>query len=401
MGSLIRLQLGNFEVDWGKNILFLNHAPLFQADDFKNVRHRYVDGRGKKVDKRRALVKPMSQVLRRLELLGHTMKTARESYEALLETGHFSRGLTFDEFAGGCAKFDCGSTKPHDENDYSFGEFASEEVIPRLLTHSGQSVRDRRELGDLLENLDPNDVLRLLAENPKNLRYELTWNYADVVDEGSSEQAFAPSLSFEKQFLVVTEGSSDSKIIRDALQRRRPEIQDFFYFIDMQSDYPFTGVGNLHKFVQGLAKIKLLNGCLILYDNDAEGNLKFLETSKIKELPPHLRVIKLPDEPGFRSFATIGPSGLSEADINGRAASIECYLDLRYGESPKVRWTNYLEKAGVYQGRIEDKERLVKDYFAHRSEKNYNFSKLDRIVDLIVSEAISIAEERLSGTMFR
>ena len=41
-------------------------------------------------------------------------------------------------------------------------------------------------------------------------------------------------------FLIVTEGSSDAKIIQHAFNLLKPHIADFFDFVDMEEGYPFS-----------------------------------------------------------------------------------------------------------------------------------------------------------------
>jgi len=77
------------------------------------------------------------------------------------------------------------------------------------------------------------------------------------------------------KFLIVTEGSSDTYIIKKALEILRPDILDFFSFIDMQENYPFTGGGNLLNFCKGLSSIKIQNKVLVIFDNDTEGVDKY------------------------------------------------------------------------------------------------------------------------------
>jgi hypothetical protein len=72
-----------------------------------------------------------------------------------------------------------------------------------------------------------------------------------------------------------------------------------------------------------------------------------------------MRTITLPPISAFDSFSVVGPAGEALADINARAASIECYLDL-YADGlppPMVRWTNFKEEIGGYQGALLGKER--------------------------------------------
>ena len=39
----------------------------------------------------------------------------------------------------------------------------------------------------------------------------------------------------------------------------------------MEEGYPFSGTGNVFRFVQGLISIAVQNQMLVLFDNDAEG----------------------------------------------------------------------------------------------------------------------------------
>jgi len=88
---------------------------------------------------------------------------------------------------------------------------------------------------------------------------------------GPNESNFLGSLNQHQKLLIVTEGSSDSKIIQKALSILKPEYADFFRFIDMEEGYPFSGTRNLYRFCQGLVSIGILNRVVVLYDNDAEG----------------------------------------------------------------------------------------------------------------------------------
>ena len=75
--------------------------------------------------------------------------------------------------------------------------------------------------------------------------------------------------------MIVTEGSSDASVLKHALQILKPHIADFFDFVDMQEGYPFSGTGNLVKFVQGLISIAVQNTVIVVFDNDAEGVMNF------------------------------------------------------------------------------------------------------------------------------
>jgi hypothetical protein len=219
-----------------------------------------------------------------------------------------------------------------------------------------------------------------------------------LVEAGwATRDEFRAGPSPEERFLVVTEGSSDAKIIQKALELFRPHIADFFRFVDVEEGYPFSGTGNLHKFTQGLISIEIQNNTVVVYDNDAEGIAK-MNATKVLSLPPNMRVIQLPRLDAFTNFKTIGPTGIGLADINGKAAAIECYLDLKKDglPEPMVRWSAFNRELEVYQGELQHKTQYMKDFLQLRSPcASYDTSKIEAVLDALVAECVSIAEHKL------
>ena len=162
--------------------------------------------------------------------------------------------------------------------------------------------------------------------------------------------------------------------------------------LHMGDGYPFTGTGNLHKFCQGLVSIGIENRVLVVYDNDAEGWAKHRDTTALR-LPRNLRSIRLPDDERLDAFPTRGPEGAGVADINGRAAAIECYLDLRGGPSnPSVRWTSYHRAAERYQGELEGKEAHARRFLRLRAiPSGYDTRGIELVLDTILAEGAAIA----------
>lgn len=83
------------------------------------------------------------------------------------------------------------------------------------------------DLSVFLENLDPYITLRILAENPANLDLEVQWNFSDTVESGWNSQVdIFSDLAPIKRVLIVTEGSSDSFVLKKAIEEMYPEIAD-------------------------------------------------------------------------------------------------------------------------------------------------------------------------------
>jgi hypothetical protein len=337
-------------------------------------------------------------MLPRLELLGHTLENARSEFCRLVATFEPMRFddepmcvPTFDEFALLLSKLDISKVSGRYDDDHDLGEFFSEEIARRIgLVGKPWQLRD---IGEYLENYSPTSILRLLCENQNNLGLNVVWYFSEHLEEEWAERSdFVRPLLQEHRFLLVTEGSSDSLILSKAFELRRPQISDFFYFVDMEGGYPFTGTGNLFRFSQGLAGIGLQNKTVVIYDNDAEGNMNFNRTRSLS-LPSNMRVMRFPDRPDGGRFATIGPDGPGEAQIDGRAASLETYLDLdQMTSTPLIRWTNYLEPVKRYQGSLTQKEQAIKRFLRLGSQvETYDFSGIDQILDAIVNECVSIS----------
>ena len=396
---MIHLAIGSFEIDWGKNDVFTMHGVLFKSSDVTRVAYEYV-GADRKIiiEMREGTARSLASVMHRLELLGYTLKSARHEFEALLISLDLEEPLvTFDMLAEALRCVNVEETAADSHEGYDFGEsFGRRRKLKSV-------VKDiygaRYHLDEIMEFLHPYVILRLLAENPANLTRNVTWHFADVIAGGWVERdTVMRSLGAARKFLIVTEGSSDAKIFSHALEILRPDIADFFYFVDMEEGYPFTGTGNLHRFCQGLVSIRIENRVLIIYDNDAEGSARFAETSRLR-LPPNMRVMQLPSHPSLATCACVGPEGVGTADINGCAAAIECYLDLgwRTSKPPIVRWTSY-HSSGRYQGELVDKEVYTRHFLDLRyRQPEYDFMKLEAVLDEIIAQCVGIAETFRDG----
>ena len=375
MGTEISLDIAGLSVDWSKNRRGADHGFLFQSRDRRRVPFEDDDDDD---DPDRSLmemafVRSLRSALPRLELLGHTLATAKADYEraaavcvedrrSLREEGIDEELplelMSFEEFMEFVTKdaiTDLDNSISLDISDKGErrmkGRFADNAMVGRVPTTFAYDVdgySERSYFGSLLGILHPYNVLRLLADKERNLDADLEWRYGLLVCNGwAEEREFVPDARRAQTFLIATEGSSDTHIIQRAISLLRPEIADFFRFIDVSEGYPFTGAGNLVRFAQGLAKIDVHNQILFLLDNDAEGVSAYRRISKLA-LPANMRTATLPELARLRNFRTRGPDGTGTADINGRAAAIECYLDLTAErKSPaEVVWTAYKKDLG-------------------------------------------------------
>ena len=395
MGSMITLGLGNLEIDWGKNWGFNNHSRLFVPSDVRLIAYHGwdPDTDAHRVTMKEGYARKLRDMVPRLDMMGITLGAAEEEYERIRQrdpSGPDGRTLSFEGLKEALTRVDVTDLSPEYQQDLELGEMFRLELVERL----GLTGLDRDAIWatqEVVENFGVEFVLRLLALNPRNLDIDVEWRFADVVSGGwADRKELVAPLSRDEQVLIVTEGSSDAHILKKALDLLRPHTRDFFRFIDMAEGYPFSGTGNLFKFCQGLVKIGVSGRVLVIYDNDTEGRGKFEQTRALK-LPTNMHVMSLPDFPALTVFPTIWPDGLREADINGRAAAIECYLDLSNGpQTPaQVRWTSFDRAQGKYQGELVDKELYAKAFLKLRlKQPGYDYAGLEAVLAAIESELI-------------
>ena len=179
----------------------------------------------------------------------------------------------------------------------------------------------------------------------------------------------------------------------------RPDVADFFNFIDVNESHPFSGVGNLVRFAEGLVRIDVQNSILFLLDNDAVGRGAHCRLQSLG-MPGNMRSMVLPDHDTFRTFPGRGPEGVHLGDINGRAAAIECYLDLalpNYGPA-EVLWSSFKKDVDAWQGALEHKETYTRHFLAQGNESlargRYDTSKLEMVLNRLIAEATFLASKQ-------
>jgi HEPN/Toprim N-terminal domain 1 len=428
VGTAITLEVGGIELTYTKNDRGIDHGSLFQEHDRKPVHSDQIDYDHFKTEHEdltpmeMAFVRPLNEVVPRLELLGFSLERVRREYDAVAEhwREEMLSGLpddadcsaslmSFVEFLDFVKFYPIASLdRTYVENDSEriksrFLEFDTDR-IPGYLEHANHAYSERSYFSGLIDILHPYSTMRLLAESKDNENALVVWQYGPLVDAGwATEQEFLPNARRGETFLIATEGSSDVHVLKKALELLRPGVADFFRFIDVTESHPFSGTGNLVKFAEGLAKIDVQNMVLFLFDNDAEGLEACLRISKLT-LPANMRGAILPELKTFESFPARGPEGISLTNINRRAAAIECYLDLRIqGQPPAtILWTNFKKSLGVYQGSLEYKESYTKDFLKQDSTSlangSYDATKLGAVLDLLQFECTGIAFDQWALT---
>lgn len=406
MYSMITLAVGRFEVDWTRYWGTLrDYRELYQTSDVDQVPCYYLDldedaddyepdgPRPTTVRRQTGYSKRFTEVLDRMSLLGYSYESCKSEFEFLARVHDFDHVESrFDELALALQGVDV-TKGPTDygDHDESCGEFFRRYIAPRISLNSWKN-ESYRNFSEAMEAFDPRNVLLLLSTNPTIGELNVDWDvsrYQDCVEGLGDNIVGRPEPA--NRFLIVTEGSSDAKIIKRSFDILMPHIADFFDYVDMEERYPFTGTGNLVNFVRGLISISIHNNVVVVFDNDAEGVAAHTRCMDLN-IPGNMKIIKLPDRPEFNSFKTVGPNGTQNANINGKAAAIECYLDL--DQNASVKWLNLNTLTNSYHGQLVDKGKYSRSFLeAKKKTPGYNYSKISSVLDAIIEQCCHIKKQ--------
>lgn len=409
MGSLITLGIKKFEIDWGKNFSFNNHSKLYTKSEFESkTKYYYVSDEDKLVIEEKAgASSKLKNVKERLNLLGYNMYNLKNMYNEGLKDFIYYNGddcvLSYEDFyefivSLDLKKIDITKVIIHSEyyidDGFDLGEYFTQciskdkQISDKLMSIIKKVCMPNFIIGEYFESIDPYVTLRILAENDKNLDYEVEWRYADVVEGGwARKKDLYEGLDSKDKITIVTEGSTDSFILKKTISELYPNICDFFTFIDMKENYPFTGVGNLCNFCQGLDKINVINNIMIIFDNDTAGLISFEKAIKNCK-SKNICITHLPDMNDFKRIKSYGPNGEIYCDINGKAVAIECFLDFKsVNITPSIRWSTFYENVNKYQGSLINKDSYTKAFKKAKLQNNsYDIKKLKFLIDFLIEE---------------
>lgn len=418
MGTIIELNIGDVSLSSSKNAMGVDYGYMFQDGDLCRrktdaINYDYYEEHPEEKEDiakvEELFVRKLSDILPRLEILGYTLEAARTEYQSLVAEANSATEdqqkeyLTFDEFCSLICRYPLNAMNSTfiehntpDRDIISQGRFANYinefNRIP-LAESIDLYWSEASFFSEKVVVLSAESMLQVFALNKANTEIEVTWEFGPIVHSGwVKREEFQTGARQRQQILIATEGPSDANIIRLSLDILRPDLADFFNFIDVTERHHFWGASNLVKFAEGLLRINIMNQVLFVFDNDAEGVDAFYKLKKIN-LPANMRAMLLPDLEEFRSFSTYGPEGISISDINGRAAAIECYLDLDLPQysGPRVTWSNFKKDIGVWHGALDFKKSYSNHFYKQTNDllhnSDYDMSKLLRLIDEIVSQA--------------
>lgn len=78
-------------------------------------------------------------------------------------------------------------------------------------------------------------MLLFFALDPRNADAEVMWEFGNIVNAGwVARDAFVADATRTQAILVATEGASDARILRRALDVRRPDVSDYIRLLSVR-----------------------------------------------------------------------------------------------------------------------------------------------------------------------
>lgn len=380
MGTENGLLVGGFYLLYGKNSFYVDLSPLFSKSKVRSYKSEGYE--------LTTAYESVSIIKTKLDLMGMTMEYCRNSYGKYYPNSP----VGFDLFLAileniDLSKIKCGTSdrlEYEDSDCFSFWDYVTRK-FPNYFKHGEESILDEstEKMNDLV-------LLRIFCEISTFQQLTLDWNIFETINSGyySEDEIFHPLKDVYKT-VIVTEGSSDTSIIKRTIEAYFPQFVDFFIFIDMDKNYPFPGCGKMWSFFQGVVKINQTSRTLFVLDNDTEGNQTYDSMISLKH-QSNIGVCRLPHLPCMENVLIRYPLGDDYGDVNGRAVSIECFLDLTpIHNSPVFELDSFNRKMKEYQGRISQKTDLKKS-ISKIGKPNYDCHNLIILINHIFSEIIKL-----------
>ena len=220
--------------------------------------------------------------------------------------------------------------------------------------------------------------LRLLLEDAKpndKLIYDVTsliWaEYFSANDDfvNYDYQLSVEEYSSKAKIIILTEGRTDSWVLKESLALLYPHLTEFYSFLDFDNSKFGGGVGNLTNLVKAFTGAGVVNNIIALFDNDTAA-LSAIKGLEKLNLPENIKILQLPELDLLKNYPTLGPSGEVLLNINGIAASIELYfgedvLKIDGTNFTPIQWTGYDTTLRKYQGEVLEKK-LLQERFKNK-----------------------------------
>ncbi|GAB2331276.1 HEPN/Toprim-associated domain-containing protein [Streptomyces variabilis] len=216
----------------------------------------------------------------------------------------------------------------------SYESFAT---VQEYLQYENQSTETVSDLEELRWFIEERNLIRLIIDQaPDDTRVGLDLGEltgccvhldTDQPIAGPTRERQLAALPDNAPLIVLTEGSTDSRLLTEAMHITHPHLAGFVRFIDYTGTKARGSAGMLATMVSAFIAAGVANRFVAIADNDAGGH-EALAKLKRQRLPMGCQVLHYPDLPLLASYPTIDSASptVSMTNVNGVAGSLEMYL---------------------------------------------------------------------------
>ncbi len=192
-----------------------------------------------------------------------------------------------------------------------------------------------------------------------------------------------------EKIIILTEGSTDKLVLEKSLELLYPHLSEYYSFMDFGISNASGSAGTLVNTIKAFVGSGITNRVIAIFDNDTAAQVA-LRGLRRTSIPPNIKTLTYPNIEIAKRYPTLGPSGVSELDINGLACSIELYFGVdiltRDGHLVPIHWKGYDVSVNQYQGEIMRKQELQDAFF----DKLSNCDKDHTLISTTDWEAINL-----------
>lgn len=430
MGSYCELYISKFPIATTKNEVDPFLLSIFQPDDLVVFNRKIGDrfkvlyGRDSEADETERAIQYIStanKIKERLNVIGFTMKRVEEAFEnskkeSLDRLNEWLDDRSFNDNESMSKKL---NLEIELLKNSSLSDFlkASKEIIENELGFALEKetqisknpivnylLEERYGLDKFPYDYDQRTLLRAILEITKPDE-SITYDITELVEAGYYEcepesvyNEVIDNVTYDYEigdkFLILTEGSSDIEILKNSLDLLYPHLSGYYSFMDFGISNAMGSAGSLVASVKSIVGADIRNKIIALFDNDTAAESAIRGLSKTK-LPENIKIVQYPNIKFLENYPTIGPSGITEMNVNGLAGSIEMYLGKDTLTDDKklipIQWKGFDSTLNKYQGEIVDKPKVQKKFDKRiRACKenpevinNYDWSGIDQILKMI------------------
>lgn len=391
MGEYVSLSIGGYNYLTCKNS-FGDLLLFFTEADRKVV----VDWEDGEEFKRYCFYTSVDRAKRCLDMLGNTLKAAKEDFELdraskidfskYIHDDDYEMELieqyTFENWVEAVHKY--ALLLSNDEYDYEkkcYPHF--EKVCSETQTIAEKIILKSLPFGDDFfgleyDNINPWNIFRVILEafEPETT---IKLDYTNLFVGGWCDEFPTPEDYVTEKTIILTEGKYDAEVISKSMGILYPYMVKFYSFIDF-AGYKVQGSTNfLTHYFKAFVASGIQNRVIALYDNDSAGLSELVDLEKVN-IPDNFRAIHLPNVELAEDYPTLGPNGKENMNINGKACSIEMFLGQdvleEAGEFVPIHWRGFVEKTKTYQGEVMRKSR-IQEKFNEKMDKALKGEKIN------------------------